>query len=84
MNVYTIDPDNPDELLDAAQVHERYGVPPDVLLRWIKLRRVIPVRVRLAPGEVGSNLRFPAGVIAAAVEQSSSESFPRRHDPMMG
>jgi hypothetical protein len=79
-----IDPDNPHELLTAAQVHERFGLPSDVLLRWIKLRRVRPVHVRLARGEVGSPLRFPAGDIAAAVEASSLEQTPRRHDPMMG
>lgn len=81
-----------EELLTAAQVEQRFGIAAATLLRWVKLRRVHPVRVklsagllaRLGRGQTVSDLRFTAGDIAAAVEASLYAEPGSRRDPSMG
>lgn len=73
------------KLLTAGQVRERYGLSAYTLTKWIHLRRIHPVRVKLAPGEIGSDLRFEPADIAAAIEVSSfDEPGSRQRDPSLG
>lgn len=75
---------SPNTPLTAEEVTRRYGLSAATLLRWMRLHRIHPVRVKLGAGEVGSDLRFLAGDIAAAVEASSFEPGSRGHDASMG
>jgi hypothetical protein len=77
-------PIGPRSLLTYEQVKSHFGLEAFTLNRWLQLRRIKSVRVRLAAGEVGSSLRFIAGDIASAIEYSTSEPGISTHDPMMG
>jgi len=73
-----MEPIDPNALLTVAQVYQRYKIKPSTLRRWVLLRRITPMRVKLGRGEAGSDLRFIVADLLDAIQYSQEEPGSRR------